>query len=113
MNLHKTIPVITDEEQNSWSQHEVLKCLETSSVDENVEVRCSAKYAKITVFLLLSFFRSRFLSRFTCFLCLLTDIYIPLPKIHNIDSSRRFLPHVQNARSQNAREASINRYGAM
>ena len=26
LNLHKTIPVITVEEQNSWSQNEVLKC---------------------------------------------------------------------------------------
>ena len=31
-------------------------------------------------------------------LLLLTDIYIPLPKIHEIDSSRTFLPHMQNQR---------------
>ena len=75
-----------------------------------MKIRCSAEYAKFTIFLLLPFSRSRFFSRFSCFFCLLTDIHIPLPKIHEIDSSRIFLPHVQNERSQNAREASINRY---
>ena len=32
--------------------------------------------------------------------------YIPLSKFHEIDSSRTFLPHVQNESSQNASEAS-------
>ena len=36
-----------------------------------------------------------------------TFINIPLPKIHKIDCSRIYLPHVQNERSHNAREASI------
>ena len=67
----------------------------------------------ITIFLLLSFSHSSFFSRFSCFLCLFTDIYIPLPKIHEIDSSRTFLPHVQNECSQNSQEASINPYGVL
>ena len=41
----------------------------------------------------------------------LTDIYIPLPKIHETDPSRTFLPHMENESSQHAQEASINRYG--
>ena len=32
-------------------------------------------------------------------------------KIHEIDSCRTFLPHLQNESSQSAREASINQYG--
>ena len=40
---------------------------------------------------------------------LFTDIYIPLPNIHEIDSSKTFLP--QNEHCQNAQEASINQYG--
>ena len=103
LNLHKTIPVITVEEQNSWSQN--------GSIDKNIEFRCSARYAKFVIFLLLSFCRSRFYSRFSSFLRVLTDIYKPLPKIHEIDSSRTFQPQVQNEHRINAREASINQYG--
>ena len=94
------------EEQNSWSQNEILKYHRVPSI-KNIEIRCSAKF---TFFLLLSFSRSRFFSRF--FLpCLPTDINIQFRKIHEIDTSRTFLPRVQNENSHNAREASINRYG--
>ena len=37
-------------------------------------------------------------------------IYIPLPKIHELDSSRTISPDMQIACRQKAREASINRY---
>ena len=39
MNLHKTIPVITIEEQNTWPQNGILK----SSADTNTEIRRSTK----------------------------------------------------------------------
>ena len=51
-----------------------------------------------------------FLLLFLVFLCFVTDIYIPLLKIHEIDCSRTFLPYMQNEHSQNAKEASINLY---
>ena len=66
-----------------------------SLVDYNNEIRCSAKYAKVTVFLLLSFSCSHFFSRLFFFLCLLMDIYIPLPKFHEINSFRTFPPYLQ------------------
>ena len=55
------IPFITVEEQNSWSQNEVLKCSESSSID--IEMQCSAKYTQVhnfspSVFLLFSFLLS-------------------------------------------------------
>ena len=45
---------LENKEQTSWSQNELLKCYESSSLDKNIEIRCSAKYAKFTNFLLLS-----------------------------------------------------------
>ena len=63
----------------------------------------SSSLENIRIFLLLSFSRSRFFSRFSCFLCLLSDIYIPLAKIHEIDSFTRFLAHVRAKRTQSKR----------
>ena len=40
-----------------------------------------------------------------------TDMYISLPKICKIDSSRTFLQHVLNGLWQKVRDGSINQYG--
>ena len=67
-----------------------------SSMFELSRFHCTSS---LQFFSLVSFVVSPFL------LHLLMDIYIRLPKVHEIDSSRTFLPHVQ---SQNTRKDSIN-----
>ena len=93
MNLHKFIPAITVKEQNSWFRNEILKSYRVPSIKtlkSDVQPNTPS-----SLFCLRSFSRSRFFSRFSSFRRLLTDIYIPMSKIHETDSSRRSLPHVQ------------------
>ena len=103
LNLHKTIPVNYNRRTKflvSKRNPEILK----SSIDVPPNTPSSQFF---------SFFLS------LVFVSSLVSPLFPSPsyghlyafaKIHEIDSSRTFLPHVQNESSRNAREASINRY---
>ena len=108
LNLHKTILVITIEEQNSWSYNEILKSCRALLIKiPKSDVPLSTLSSQFFSFFLSLLLISSLVSPVS--FALLQTFNICLLKIHEIDSSRTFLPHMQNESRQNAREASINK----